>query len=132
MYWMRRVPHADVHQSLRADRDHDREQPLPGSPSAPTHEREEIPIGQGCDGEELLVLDDDLQAGRGPGEIGELYISGPGLSPGYWRDPERTAAAFVANPLGSDVRATGSTALVIWLESTSREWSSWWDEPTPR
>jgi amino acid adenylation domain-containing protein len=66
-------------------------------PSCPRDEREEIPIGQGCDGEELLVLDSDLrQLPRG--EIGDLYIRGPGLSQGYWRDPVRTAAAFIANP----------------------------------
>ena len=29
------------------------------------------------------------------GEIGELYIGGVGLSPGYWRDPVRTDAVFV-------------------------------------
>lgn len=27
------------------------------------------------------------------GEVGEVYIRGPGLFSGYWRDPERTAAA---------------------------------------
>jgi len=63
----------------------------PESPSA------EIPIGIGCDGEELVVLDDSLQPVR-PGEIGNLYISGVGLSPGYWRDAERTAAVFVTDP----------------------------------
>ena len=33
-----------------------------------------------------------------PGEIGELYIEGAGLSPGYWRDEEKTRAAFVIHP----------------------------------
>src|SRR4029077_18448532 len=28
-------------------------------------------------------------------EIGDLYIAGKGLSPGYWRDPAKTDAAFV-------------------------------------
>lgn len=28
------------------------------------------------------------------GDIGELYIEGVGLSPGYWRDVEKTTAAF--------------------------------------
>jgi fatty-acyl-CoA synthase len=30
----------------------------------------------------------------GPGEPGELWLSGPGVSPGYWNQPEATAAAF--------------------------------------
>lgn len=29
-----------------------------------------------------------------PGEAGELWIRGPGLTPGYWRDPEATAAVM--------------------------------------
>lgn len=30
----------------------------------------------------------------GLGEAGELWISGPGITPGYWNNPEATAAAF--------------------------------------
>jgi fatty-acyl-CoA synthase len=29
-----------------------------------------------------------------PGEAGELWFSGPGITPGYWRREEATAAAF--------------------------------------
>lgn len=56
-----------------------------------------IPIGVACDGEELLVLDDELRPAP-IGEIGEICIGGVGVSPGYWRDEERTAAAFVPDP----------------------------------
>jgi amino acid adenylation domain-containing protein len=70
---------------------------LPGCPRNPSAE---IPIGRGCDGEELLVLNDDLEPVP-VGEVGELYIKGAGLSPGYWNDPERTAAAFVPDPRGA-------------------------------
>jgi amino acid adenylation domain-containing protein len=65
----------------------------------PANERTEIPIGQACDGERLLVLNDQL----GPvaaGEIGDLYIGGVGLSPGYWRDPEKSRDVFIENPHG--------------------------------
>jgi amino acid adenylation domain-containing protein len=60
-----------------------------------------IPIGTACDGEALLVLNDALQLVR-PGEVGDLYIRGVGLSPGYWRDVERTHAAFLPNPHSAD------------------------------
>lgn len=30
----------------------------------------------------------------GPGETGELVVRGPGVTPGYWDDPESTAAAI--------------------------------------
>jgi acyl-coenzyme A synthetase/AMP-(fatty) acid ligase len=45
----------------------------------------------------LLVLDDRLRP-TAPEQVGDLYIAGTGLSPGYWRDPERTDQVFVANP----------------------------------
>jgi amino acid adenylation domain-containing protein len=64
---------------------------IPGSPTQP------IPIGRACDGEELLVLDADLRAVPA-GETGDLYICGVGLSPGYWRDPSLTDAAFIGHP----------------------------------
>jgi non-ribosomal peptide synthetase component F len=34
--------------------------------------------------------------------VGDLYIRGAGLSPGYWRDPDKTALAFL--PYGPDGR----------------------------
>jgi amino acid adenylation domain-containing protein len=67
----------------------------PEDPKAP------IPIGKGCDGEELLVLDDKLQP-LPPREIGDLYIAGVGLSPGYWRDPDKTASVFLRDPRTAD------------------------------
>jgi acyl-coenzyme A synthetase/AMP-(fatty) acid ligase len=66
-------------------------------PACPSDETGETPIGEPCAGERLLVLDDNLQP-VGPGEPGDLYIGGVGLSPGYWRDPARTAEVFVQDP----------------------------------
>jgi acyl-coenzyme A synthetase/AMP-(fatty) acid ligase len=70
-------------------------------PACPADEKAPIPIGQACDGEELLVLDANLQPVP-PGATGDLYIGGVGLSPGYWHDPERTAAAFFRDPRDSN------------------------------
>lgn len=66
-------------------------------PACPTDPRAAIPIGTPCDGEELLVLDDALRP-IPMGETGNLYLRGVGLSPGYWRDAEKTKAAFLPNP----------------------------------
>ena len=52
-----------------------------------------IPIGVPCGGEQLAVLDETLRP-LPAGQTGEIYIGGVGLSPGYWRDEEKTAAAF--------------------------------------
>ena len=66
-------------------------------PSLPTSETETISIGRACEGEELMVLDDELKPSP-VGEIGELYIAGEGLSPGYWQDKEKTDAVFLSDP----------------------------------
>lgn len=66
-------------------------------PTCPTDEQASIPIGTGCAGEELLVLNEALQP-MPTGEIGDLYIRGVGLSPGYWQDEEKTNAVFLQNP----------------------------------
>lgn len=42
-----------------------------------------------------LLLDATGQVVHGEGR-GELYLSGPQLAQGYWQDPEKTAATFVA------------------------------------
>jgi amino acid adenylation domain-containing protein len=56
-----------------------------------------IPIGYACPGETLLVLDESMEP-VSDGEIGDIYIGGVGLSPGYWRNPDRTLAAFLPLP----------------------------------
>lgn len=56
-----------------------------------------VPIGHPFDGMHALVVNDEL-AEVAPGESGELIMTGPQLTPGYWQDPEKTAAAFVTPP----------------------------------
>jgi acyl-coenzyme A synthetase/AMP-(fatty) acid ligase len=80
----------------------------------PADETQPVPIGKACAGEELLVLDEHL-APTPPGEIGDLYIGGVGLSPGYWRDDAKTRAAFLPNPRspgGERIYRTGDLARV--------------------
>jgi len=66
-------------------------------PECPREDTAEIPIGEPCGGERLLVLDEDLRS-CAPGVAGDLYIGGAGLSPGYWRDTGRTAEVFRQDP----------------------------------
>jgi acyl-coenzyme A synthetase/AMP-(fatty) acid ligase len=72
-------------------------------PRCPVNEQEPIPIGTACAGEELLILDEDLRP-VATGATGELYIGGVGVSPGYWRDQERTRGAFIADPRSADLQ----------------------------
>jgi non-ribosomal peptide synthetase component F len=72
----------------------------------------DIPIGTGCDGQQLIVLDDRFEP-TPIGGVGRLYIRGVGLSPGYWNDPERSAHAFVDHPRdGARLYQTGDLARV--------------------
>ena len=56
-----------------------------------------VPIGYPYPGMNVLVADVNLNE-VAPGQEGELLMSGPQTSLGYWRDPEKTAAAFVIPP----------------------------------
>jgi malonyl-CoA/methylmalonyl-CoA synthetase len=46
----------------------------------------------------------------GPGEDGELLVRGGNVFAGYWRDPEKTAAAFLADEAGGRWFRTGDLA----------------------
>jgi acyl-coenzyme A synthetase/AMP-(fatty) acid ligase len=69
-------------------------------------EGETLPVGKPIRGKEILLLDD----GGSPvsdGESGEIVIRSRYLSPGYWRDPERTDAVFQTCPDGARIFRTG-------------------------
>jgi len=112
IYWMQRLPHATF-----ANLYGPTEAAIASSyyvvAECPTDPQAVIPIGIGCDGEELLVLDESMQPVR-PHETGNLYIGGVGLAAGYWRDADRTAAVFVPHPQQPSARIykTGDLARV--------------------
>ncbi len=56
-----------------------------------------VPIGEPFPGMRTLVVDEALRE-VAPGAAGELLLRGPQVTLGYWRDPGRTAAAFVVPP----------------------------------
>ncbi|HWA36483.1 MAG TPA: amino acid adenylation domain-containing protein [Burkholderiales bacterium] len=56
-----------------------------------------VPIGEPYPGMRVLVAD-EAQKEVPVGEVGELLMTGPQLSLGYYKDPQRTAAAFVTPP----------------------------------
>jgi amino acid adenylation domain-containing protein len=53
-----------------------------------------VPIGQPFDGMRALIVDEQLREVE-PGRDGELLMTGPQLSLGYWQDGEKTRRAFV-------------------------------------
>ena len=68
-------------------------------PACPATSDAAVPIGTACAGEALLVLDEQLDP-VSQGEVGDLYIAGVGLSPGYWEDEKKTRGVFIESPLG--------------------------------
>lgn len=96
IYWMQRLPHVTF-ANLYGPTEAAISSSYYTVPECPRDPQAVIPIGTGCAGEELLVLDETLRPVP-PGETGDLYISGVGLAAGYWRDPEKTAAVFVRHP----------------------------------
>lgn len=61
-------------------------------------EHDRLPLGQVFPHQKVLFLNEENHPIR-TSEVGEILIGGPCLALGYYRDPERTAAAFVQNPL---------------------------------
>jgi len=99
IYWMRRLPHVRF-TNLYGPTEATIASSYHTVARCPDDERESIPIGTACGGEELMVLDGQLRP-VATEEIGDLYIRGVGLSPGYWRDPDKTRAAFLPCPDGT-------------------------------
>ncbi len=62
-----------------------------------------LPIGRPYPHYRILLLDEQ---GKEPacGDPGEICVGGPVLALGYYRDPERTSAAFIQNPLNDRYR----------------------------
>ena len=57
-------------------------------------------ISQACGapgaGTSVRIVDPLTRESRADGELGEIWVSGPGVAQGYWRRPDETAAVFAA------------------------------------
>lgn len=62
-----------------------------------------VPVGLPTDDKQILVLDEN-RLPVPPGEVGEIAVRSRYLAPGYWRDPEQTARAFLPDPEGGAER----------------------------
>ena len=112
IHWMRRLTHVEFF-NLYGPTEATIASSCYRVPRCPESDTVDIPIGEPCQGEQLLVLD-ELMRPIEPGKTGDLYISGVGLSPGYWRDTEKTSEVFLTHPDGSGVQIykTGDLARV--------------------
>lgn len=60
-----------------------------------------LPMGVACENSEAFVVDDNGRLITEADTIGELFMRGTCLSTGYYNNPEKTAEAFVQNPLNN-------------------------------
>jgi malonyl-CoA/methylmalonyl-CoA synthetase len=64
--------------------------------SNPVHGRRKPgSIGLPLPGLDVRVVDPEKQADLSAGLVGEIWLKGPGITPGYWKRPEETEKAFV-------------------------------------
>lgn len=123
VHWMRRLPHVRF-TNLYGPTETTVASSHHTVPECPRDETAEIPLGRACEGEELLVLDEEMRPVP-PGRVGELFIRGVGVGVGYWEDEERTRAAFVPDPRSDepsarmyrtgDLARVGSDGLIYFL-----------------
>jgi acyl-coenzyme A synthetase/AMP-(fatty) acid ligase len=80
----------------------------PSDPVSAMAAGQAMPAGYAADDVEVLLLDDDL-APVPDGEVGQIAVRSDFVSPGYWRDPDRTRARFVVRPVdaGRHIYLTG-------------------------
>src|SRR5262249_27498251 len=110
LYWMKRLPHVTF-TNLYGPTEATIASSYYTVPALPPRDDSPIPIGTPCDGEELLVLDDNLLP-TPQGETGDLFIKGVGLSPGYWRDEQKTSEVFLDTTSHGRIYKTGDLAKV--------------------
>lgn len=63
-----------------------------------------LPVGYAVEGVDVDVVDEEGRA-VAPGEPGEIVVRSRHLSPGYWNNPDLTAAAFEDGPANNGVRS---------------------------
>jgi amino acid adenylation domain-containing protein len=87
-----------------------------------------VPIGEPFPDMIPLVVDESLNEVPA-GETGELLMTGPQLSAGYWRDPEKTTTAFFVPPnkqelyyrTGDRVRKPAAGRPMVYLGRTDNQ-----------
>lgn len=66
-------------------------QPIPEDGGRPL-----VGCGQPLPGLDVCIIDPDTRLPVPPGEIGEIWLSGPSVAAGYWNRPEETVRTFGA------------------------------------
>jgi amino acid adenylation domain-containing protein len=81
-----------------AELDRGRVRRHPGGPGG----LEIMPCGPAGPNARVRIVEPERRVVRGEGEVGEIWVDGPVVCPGYWRRPEETAATFQARLADGD------------------------------
>ncbi|TGD58748.1 non-ribosomal peptide synthetase [Flavobacterium humi] len=82
--------------------------------------KEKVSIGKPVSNTKVYILSDNLKL-QPVGVIGELCISGAGLSKGYWQQPALTAEKFIPNPFSATGKLYKTGDLARWLPDGNLE-----------
>lgn len=69
--------------------------------------RQVVSCGRPMGGHDVVVVDPDRRLPCAEREVGEIWVAGPSVSRGYWRNPEATAEAYGARLVGPGLEARG-------------------------
>jgi amino acid adenylation domain-containing protein len=61
-----------------------------------------VSSGRAWGGQRLAVVDPETRTALPPGRVGEIWVSGPSVALGYWRNPEATEDDFRARLAGTE------------------------------
>ncbi|MFY9826635.1 MAG: fatty acyl-AMP ligase, partial [Thermoanaerobaculia bacterium] len=75
---------------------------VPVVPEKSPGARRLVSSGQAWMGQRIVVADPETGAVCPPNRVGEIWIAGPSVARGYWRNPEATARDFKARLAGAD------------------------------
>ena len=73
-------------------------------PEAAAKVRPLVSSGGGLPGQRVVVVNPVTRAECGPGEVGEVWVSGPSVARGYWSRPEESEVTFGGRLVGDDSR----------------------------
>jgi acyl-CoA synthetase (AMP-forming)/AMP-acid ligase II len=76
-------------------------QVLPLSPNSEQKGKTFVSCGQAWQGQTIKIVDPDTSIPCRPGQVGEIWVSGPSVAQGYWNQPEKTRETFQAYLEGS-------------------------------